>query len=129
MDKTRYIDRSRITKYWYCPRARYWGYEHKGKGIVKSSTSLPLFTGISVHDSLATIATLHQMGERIPIDEIAGASFQAMKQELMEASDGEVGAHEFAMEQATLVEGMIRGFYKHMWPILIDMYPKIVARS
>lgn len=121
------IDRSRITKYWHCPRARYWGYQFKGKGIAKQATSLPLFTGISIHDCLATIAQFQKDGVTIPIDDIAQSAFTAMKQELMEASQGEVGALEFAMEQATLTEGLIRGFYKHVWPILMDLYPNIIA--
>ena len=124
---TRLLDRSRITKYWYCPRARFWQYEYKSKGIVKSTTSLPLYTGTCIHDSLATIATFHKEGVEVPIDEIAKLAFDTMKQELMEASEGEVGAHEFASEQACLVEGLIRGFFKHSWPILMDTYPKIIA--
>ena len=124
---TNHLYLSRIVKYWYCPRARYWNYEYQGKGIEKVSTSLPLFSGLTLHDSLATIATFHKEGVEVPIDDIAKLAFDSMKQALMEAGDGEVGTHEFAMEQATLIEGLIRGFYKHTWPILMDTYPKIVA--
>lgn len=127
MNKPNLLDRSRITAFWHCPRKRYLQYEFKGKGIVKSATSLPLFTGISVHDCLATIAQFQKDGVEIPIDDIASSAFNAMKLELMEASNGEVGAHEFAMEQATLVEGMVRGFHKYVWPILMDQYPTILA--
>lgn len=124
---TRLIDRSRITKDWTCPRARYWNYEFGGTGIAKESTSLALFTGISVHDSLATIAEFTRRGEEVPIDMIAGDAFIQIKTSLMEAGDGEIGVLDYANEQASLTEGMIRGFYQQVWPRLLLAYPKIIA--
>lgn len=115
-------DRSRVVTDWRCPRARYWGYEYNGKGITKAITSLELHTGIVVHDCLAAIATQHP---NVDIDHIASTANMAMKKSLLEASDGEVGADEFANEQASLVEGMLRGFHKHAWPLLLDQYPII----
>ena len=114
-------DRSRTVTDWRCSRARYWGYEHDGKGLTKS-TSLALHTGIIVHDCLAAIATQHP---DVDIDTIAMTASMAMKKALLEASDGEVGADEFANEQASLTEGMIRGFYQHAWPLLLSQYPII----
>lgn len=122
----RVYDRSRVVTDWKCPRARYWGYEYGGKGIRKSSTSLELFTGITVHDCLATIATQHLTSDgQVDIEEIATLAFSAMKKQLLEANEGEVGADEFANEQACLTEGMLRGFYKHVWPRLLAQYPTI----
>lgn len=123
----RFIDRSRITQDWKCPRARYYGYELLGKGITKSTTSLPLFEGITVHDSLAAVATFTQKELEVPIDEIAEVAASQMKKTLLEANDGEVGSEEFAHEQAALVEGIIRGFHKFCWTRLMDQFPKIIT--
>lgn len=118
----RLYDRSRVVCDWVCPRKRYWQYEYDGKGIVRSGISLELFTGTVVHDCLAAIATQHP---QVDIDLIAVTAFQQMKKTLLDAHDGEVGADEFAFEQATLVEGMLRGFYKHVWPRLLLQFPVI----
>lgn len=123
-DKVILYDRSRVVQDWKCPRSRYWGYEFNGRGVRKAATSLELFTGITVHDCLAAIAT-QQLEGGVDIDTIASVAFSAMKKQLLEASEGEVGADEFANEQATLTEGMLRGFYRHVWPRLLAEYPVI----
>src|SRR3990167_5082600 len=51
----RFIDRSRITTDWACPRRRYWQYEFGGRGIQPDVTSLELFLGTALHDGLASI--------------------------------------------------------------------------
>lgn len=125
----RLIDRTRTVQDWKCPRSRFWGYEYQGRGLTKSGTTLELFTGIIVHDAMAAIATFQKNHDRVPIDEIANAAFTQLHNNLIDGSDGvlEQDALEFANEQGTLVEGMIRGFYQHVWPRLMDQYPKIVA--
>lgn len=125
----RLIDRTRTTTDWKCPRARYYGYEYQGRGIVKTGTSLPLFMGTLIHDATAAIGTFTQRGEEVPIDAIADAARTEMRVNLIEAAKGviEKGTMEFAYEQAALTEGIIRGFYKHVWPRLMAMYPKIIA--
>ena len=108
-------DRSRTVTDWKCPRARYWGYEFRLKGITKE-THLELFLGTATHEGLASIA------QGLPIDEVARAAQQQVYTSLLaEPGDGisEADAIEWAMEQSTLVEGMLRGFYKHAWPRLI----------
>lgn len=124
----RLIDRSRTVADWKCPRSRYWNYEYKGRGLAKESTSLPLFTGITVHDALASIASLHSRGFDVDIDGIADAANAQMKENLLVGYKGvvESGADEFAKEQGALTEGLIRGFYAHVWPRLMVDY-KIVA--
>ena len=124
----RLIDRTRTVADWKCPRARYWGYEYKGRGIVKASTSLELFTGITIHDSLATIALLTLDDKDVPIDDIAQAAYNQMYAELLPDEGLQIAeAIDYAKEQATLTEGLIRGFYKHVWPRLMDMYPHIIC--
>lgn len=112
--------RSGTTLDWKCPRARWYQYEYERKGIVRSTTSLELFAGTVIHDCLATIATLQKEHIQIDIDAIAESGFAQMKKSLLSASEGELAAEEFATEQASLVEGLIRGFYKSMWPRVIQ---------
>lgn len=126
----RLLSRTATILDWRCPRARFWGNEYLGRGISKSSTSLALFTGISIHDSLAAIATFHQRGEVVPIDIIAETAYQQIYDNLSTVPDGEMVSSEtedFAKEQGSLTEGIIRGYYRHVWPRLLAQYPKIVA--
>lgn len=113
---------------WKCPRARYWGYEAFGKGIASKGTNLDLFIGIVVHDALAAIGKLHAEKE-FSIDPIAEAAFVEIERNILEASGPIVDAETvaFAKEQGSLAEGLIRGFYKHVWPKLKERYRKIVA--
>jgi len=122
----RLIDRSRITTDWSCARKRFWNYEFIGKGITRSTISLPLALGIAVHDSIATIASMHKDGS-VDIDAIADNARTQVLTQLLEANEGEEGAIDFANEQAALVEGQIRGFYKYVWPRLTIQYPNIIA--
>jgi hypothetical protein len=125
----RLIDRTRTVADWKCSRARYWGYEHNGRGVVKGSMSLALDEGILVHDALATIAHLTLNELPIDIDEIAETAQKDLYSRLVEAAGPIVmpDAIEYAQEQSILIEGLIRGFYKFMWPKLMLMYPEIVC--
>lgn len=118
----RLIDRTRTVSDWKCPRLRYWNYEYQGRGISKSSTSLPLFMGITIHDSLAAIAMYVKDGSPVPIDNLADLASRQMVENLLSPFEGKhvpQDAREFAREQAALVEGLIRGFYLHLWPKLM----------
>jgi PD-(D/E)XK nuclease superfamily len=123
----RLTDRSRTTTDWRCPRARYWGYEHGRWGIKPESTSLALSTGTIIHDALAAIATYTRDGEEVPIDTLGNLVFQQMELLLTPEDIVSTEAVAFAKEQASLAEGMIRGFYKYVWPRLLGQFPKIVA--
>lgn len=125
----RLIDRTRTVADWKCPRARYLGYEFGGRGIVKNSTGLELLMGIIIHDALAAIAKLTLNDIPVPIDEIARTAFCQVHEELILKAGDVVtkDAMDFASEQASLTEGLIRGFYRYMWPRLMSMYPKIVT--
>lgn len=85
--------------------------------------------GTLIHDATAAIATFTKDGAEVPIDAIADAARTDMITNLVEAAKGciEPGTMEFAQEQAALTEGIIRGFYKHVWPRLMVMYPTIVS--
>ena len=124
----RLYDRSRVVADWRCPRARYWQYEHNGRGIVSDSTSLELHMGTAVHDALATIAREHQVG-KVDIDAIATTAAKGMYDSLLQFAidENEAEGRTFAAEQAALVEGLVRGFYAHVWPTLTAAYPVILA--
>jgi hypothetical protein len=113
-------DRSRRTTDWKCPRARYWNYEFKGRGITKSTTSYELFVGIVMHDALGMIATLTKEGKPVPIDSIAEAAGAAIYESLVK--DGE----DYANEQACLMSGMVLGLFKHIWSRIVTPETKIL---
>lgn len=125
----RLIDRTRTVTDWKCERARYWGYEYKGRGIMKAGLSIELFLGIVVHDALAAIGTLHLNDKTIPIDDIANAAYNQVYDQLIEKNEGLIQSEaiEWAKEQGSLTEGMIRGYYKHVWPRLLGMYPEVIC--
>lgn len=125
----RLIDRTRTVADWKCARARYWGYEHEGRGIVRKGSGLALEEGIAIHDALGTIGMLTLNGEAIDIDSIALSNARKVYDSIMVETGGVVQTESetFANEQAALVEGLIRGFYKYMWPRLMALYPKIVC--
>lgn len=126
-DSPKLFDRSRVTTDWTCPRRRWWEYEYGGRGIVPPTQAVELFYGTTLHDALAALATDHVVGCR-RLDLIAIVAGQAIRSALMAASTADAETTDtVASEQQTLVEGIIRGFYKHVWPRLIGCYPKILA--
>lgn len=124
----RLFDRSRTTTDWNCPRKRYWNYEYDNRGLVTGNVAFNLYMGTILHDGLAAIAHSYNGTAALTIDEIASAAGKQMFDTLMEQSAGEdeFTSKQFAMEQSTLVEGLLRGFYKHAWPRLIEQYPKVL---
>jgi hypothetical protein len=127
----RLIDRTRTVADWKCPRARYWGYEYKGRGITRGGLNLDLFIGIIVHDALAALASYALDGQTVPIDEVAQLAVTQLSDGLMEQAGGVIDpdTQEFILEQTSLIEGMIRGFYKHTWPILMSQYTIVCAEQ
>lgn len=100
-----------------------------GRGIVKDNMALELFLGTSVHDGLAAIATQHRDGQ-VDINTITTTIHDAVYTSILDHADSTKPEAEnvaYAHEQATLVEGILRGFYRQVWPILIQQYPTIVA--
>lgn len=123
---------------WKCPRDRYYSYEFDGVGLESDSESLDMFLGTTVHDGTAVIAIQHKdtskpispMADRPPvdIDLIASTAYSQMFEALKNGVPGkESDVDTYAREQSTLVEGLMRGFYKHQWPLLLARFPKILA--
>jgi hypothetical protein len=120
----RLYDRSRVTTDWQCPRKRYWQYEYGGKGVVSGTSALELFMGTVLHDGLAAIA------RGVEIDLIATEAQKQLYTGLVAQNDGGESDYEvvqFANEQAALVEGLLRGFFRYVWPSLITRYRHIIA--
>ena len=113
--------RNRATIDWDCPRKRYWHYEYGGKGVVGTNTYLELYLGTSLHEGLAAFA------KGVDIEEVATAARKQMLDTLLPDEFHTKEEEDFGYEQATLVEGLLRGFYKHVWPRLIAQYPTIIA--
>jgi hypothetical protein len=122
-------DRSRTTTDWDCPRKRYWQYEHNGSGISPESEAVELFTGSATHTGLSSIALGTQAGN-VDIDTIARKAYEAIFH--YHAPDGFQSPEPLilkAYEKATLVEGLLRGFYKHVWPRLMEQYEVVAVEE
>ena len=105
--------RSAVLADWTCPRKRWYNYEYLGRGIVSEGTSLELFLGTAVHDAIAAIA------HGVDLEKICQAATTQVKATLLQATGGgleDVDAEHYAEEQASLVEGLIRGFHRQVWP-------------
>lgn len=124
-------DRSRIVTDWACPRRRYYQYEYRGRGIVTTNTSLELFLGQAYHDALARLADSQQAVGHLTdavVDAVADEVAAEVREVLGQTQTGEVPSDEavaFAGEQAALVEGMVRGLARVVWPRLMQEYPVI----
>ena len=110
---------------WRCPRAGYYGYLYGGTGIRPIGKGLELFLGTALHDGMAAIAG------GVGIDAIAAAAVKQVKEGiLIEPADYYAAFPEelvFANEQSALVEGLLRGFAKHVWPRMQAEYKEVVC--
>lgn len=118
-----YYSRSAVVSDWTCPRKRYYGYEYLGRGISPTSTALPLYMGILVHDGIAAITA------GLSIDEIVSAGKSQFRAHLLEGHPDDPDAQHFAEEQCALVEGMLRGYAKHIWPRLQEEYEVVACEQ
>ena len=119
------MDRSRTTTDWTCRRRRYWAYEHNGTGIAPPTSALELYMGQVLHDGLAAIAGQTLASGTADIDTIATTAQKELYRGLVQDDDYETV--EFANEQSCLVEGLLRGFHRAIWPSLLARYPTIVC--
>lgn len=118
---------------WSCQRQRYYQYNFNG-GIRKDNLTLELFFGTVLHDALAGIASQHSLMGEVDIDKIAteaAAFFKTTLTDYYTKGEGELPQTSpnwlLVMEQSTLIEAMIRGFYKQHWPTLIAQYPVVIG--
>ena len=131
-DRSRY---ERGTK--TCQRARYWEYEYQGTGIQSKSESLPLATGIHVHEALARML-MHLLG----YDEIPERwSVRALMKEITEKYREECKERDFQEEdtseqrqyvigeQACLIEGLAWAFYRCVLPWLHQEFEVVAVEE
>lgn len=120
------FSKSAVETDWHCPREYYYAYCYEGKGITNTNTSLELFFGTVIHDALGAIALQHDVAGEADIDQIAELARSEMVAALEPIiKDQGHDGYEFMNEQAALTEGLVRGFHKHTWPILLEQYPVI----
>jgi hypothetical protein len=127
MGKTLFLSRPRAQADWQCPRLYYYSYHYDGKGIRVEETSLELMLGEAVHAGLSAIALQHRAGG-VDLELIAAQTYRAIFDTLAPLNNAatDYEGEEFCREQATLGEGLIRGFYRSVWPGLIAEYPKVL---
>lgn len=99
-----------------CRRKRYLSGEYAGVGLTINETSLPLFLGEVLHAGLAGIA------HGLDIDELAASAVAEIKETLLKAEFVTPEEELYANEQAAMVEGLLRGFYRHVWPKFKEEY-------
>lgn len=119
-------DRSRTVTDWECPRRRFHQYESGGRGLVPGGLALELYLGTAIHDGLAAIAIQWKEGGAADINLISSTAREQILSALQGSGTGTQEEFEFAAEQAALVEGILLGFYRQVWPSLLTRYPKIL---
>jgi hypothetical protein len=108
------LDRSRIVARQECPRLRVLNYHLGGLGIERIQRSLPLATGIAVHEALAKILT----GESV--DASIESVINAYRAEITSRGIEGVEDTQFLIgEQSALVSGLIRGWVKVRLPLIL----------
>jgi hypothetical protein len=121
MTQFKFHSRPRAVSDWKCPRARYWNYEFDGTGLVKEGDSYALNFGTIMHEALGALAL---NGDPEAIFEKAATAIRLEclgDEEVPQADD-----LEYANEQSALMEGLIRGFYRQVWPELRQRYPEVL---
>lgn len=115
--------RSAVVTDWTCPRKRFLNYEYSGRGLSPAATPLELYFGILIHDGLAAIVA------GIDIDAICNAAIKQFRYHLLEGTNEDYEATQFAEEQCALGEGLLRAFARHIWPALMEEYEVVLAEQ
>ncbi len=120
-----YTDRSRTIEHQRCPRARYWQYEYRGRGVAPIRLSIPLAVGTYVHAGLGVLLT--QARDMRPIDVEAAVSEAVAGYDSLIQNRGlnvEASA-EMAFtyrEQRALIEAMIRAWAIKQLPGFLEEF-------
>jgi len=124
------IKSSRATADGKCPRSRYFGNEYMGRGLTIEGEIYEFLVGAVIHKAFAEIANATKDSRPVDIDLIVYEAVNELQKFLLPEEDGIIFTDDefyYAHEQTALVEGIIRGFYKHQWPLLLEQFPTIVA--
>lgn len=107
-----YGHRSGHEELWRCPRAHYLHYHHLGTGIYHQPQKLHLEVGSAVHFGLALILKTNDINHAVE-----GALDYMMRSEpWMLLKERE------RLEQATLIEGLLRSFWYFLWPKMRESF-------
>ncbi|HYE78340.1 MAG TPA: hypothetical protein VEI97_10160, partial [bacterium] len=115
-----FYDRSRVSLDWRCPRARWWGNEFESLGIVPFRRALYFDIGDAYHKG---VAALKAGGD---VEEVVNDNLPPFRRALEGAGileDWKIS------EQCALVEGMIRGYAKHVLPRLLQEFAFIAMEE
>lgn len=109
----RFTDRSRTELDWKCPRARFWSTEHEGRGLSPATDAEAQVFGKLLHETFDAFA--RHPGPSSPARDLAP--------KLREALLNQIAAVQLVwdrtVEQANIGEGLLWGFARHVWPLLM----------
>lgn len=128
LNKPIYHSRPRAEADWRCPRYRYFSYEWDATGLDADIETIEMFFGTSIHDATAVIAQMWKASQAVDIDLIATTTATQVREGVLALAVGTDDQREvLANEQACLAEGLVRGFYRHQWPLIMKRWPRILA--
>jgi hypothetical protein len=113
-------DRSRVIEYQRCPRARWWGYEYKGRGIRPKAASIPLSTGTYVHVGLG--ALLEGKGVEAAVKAAVNGYMLEIERRDIQVEYLTEDRVYVAHEQKALIEALIRAYEAWQLPRLLEEY-------
>ena len=103
-----FYDRSRVSLDWKCPRARWWGNEWEGLGVVPMQRMIYFDIGDAYHKAVAALKCREDL-EEVVGDAVGGFREALRRGNLLQAIE----------EQSCLVEGLIRGYARQVLPPLL----------
>lgn len=116
------ISRSAIATRRSCQVKRYFAYDYAGTGLERTTASLPLAGGLSLHAALARIG----MGANV--DQVIADVCAAYAEEVGgRGVNGTLPEHLAFLihEQQTLIEGLIRGWVHFRLPLILEEYEPV----
>jgi len=123
----RYVDRSRALRYQACPRARFWEYEYRGRGLRPKSLRIPLTVGLWVHEGAAMMMRDVQ-GDRESEGDAEAAvehclrGYEAQVEDRGFDLDSNEQVQYTVLEQGALIEGLIRLHHARGLPAILRQY-------
>lgn len=115
-----HTDRTRLLEFQRCPRARWYGYEYGSRGLTPVRMSIPLATGLQVHEGLA-----HLLLNPVDVDGAVHVAVHGYDQMVADrglhagfGDDADFAHH----EQRALVEGLIQAYAVRQLPQVLECY-------
>jgi hypothetical protein len=115
----RFVDRSRITTDWGCPRARWWGYEFGGRGVARATRAAYFDIGNAIHSARAALLAGESVDDVVPriLTEFHAGTASQGWEEWKQA------------EQGALVAGMIYAWARQVLPTLLAEYEVVAVEQ